>query len=308
MALKMKSSTPVQVREVWAENLVAEFSLIKEAISRFSFVSLDTEFPGTLFLSNLDKSLLSQAPPSHNYRLMKYNVDLLKIIQLGMTLSDSQGNLPSFGTEFHYVWQFNFRDFNIEHDPYNDESIGLLERQGIDLKKNREKGIDSSDFAWMVFTSGLVFNNCSITWITFHGAYDFGFLIKILTRRELPCDMASFLGMVSFFFGVRVYDTKFMMGSIGGLRGGLERVAELLGVERTTGKRHQAGSDSLLTHQTFVRFKDSCANLDLENLNGCEGMIFGLCEGWLGFDRTPEVYNIETSTQLKPQFKEVFSM
>ncbi|KAJ7004897.1 CCR4-associated factor 1 [Populus alba x Populus x berolinensis] len=250
MALKMKSSTPVQVREVWAENLVAEFSLIKEAISRFSFVSLDTEFPGTLFLSNLDKSLLSQAPPSHNYRLMKYNVDLLKIIQLGMTL-----------------------DFNIEHDPYNDESIGLLERQGIDLKKNREKGIDSSDFAWMVFTSGLVFNNCSITWITFHGAYDVGFLIKILTRRELPCDMASFLGMVSFFFGVRVYDTKFMMGSIGGLRGGLERVATLLGVERTTGKRHRAGSDS-----------------------------------WLGFDRTPEVYNIETSTQLKPQFNEVFSV
>ncbi|KAG6759378.1 hypothetical protein POTOM_035854 [Populus tomentosa] len=277
MALKMKSSTPIQVREVWAENLVAEFSLIKEAISRFSFISLDTEFPGTLFLSNLDKSLLSQAPPSHNYRLMKYNVDLLKIIQLGMTLSDSQGNLPSFGTEFHYFWQFNFRDFNIEHDPYNDESIGLLERQGIDLKKNREKGIDSSDFAWM-----------------------------ILTRRELPCDMASFLGMVSFFFGVRVYDTKFMMGSIGGLRGGLERVAKLLGVERTTGSRHQAGSDSLLTQQTFVRFKDSYANLDLENLNGCEGMIFGLCEGWLGFDRTPEVYNIETSTRSKPRSRKCF--
>ncbi|KAB5564941.1 hypothetical protein DKX38_004995 [Salix brachista] len=140
---------------------------------------------------------------------MKYNVDLLKIIQLGMTLSDSQGNL-------HYAWQFSFRDFNIEHDPC------------IDLKKNRETGIDSSDFAWMVLSSGLVFSNSSITWSTFHGAYDFGFLIRILTRRELPSDMASFLGMVSFFFGVRVYDTKFMMGSISGLRGGLERVAKLL--------------------------------------------------------------------------------
>ncbi|KAJ6703027.1 CCR4-ASSOCIATED FACTOR 1-like protein 11-RELATED [Salix viminalis] len=101
---------------------------------------------------------------------MKYNVDLLKIIQLGMTLSDSQGNLPSFGTEFHYAWQFNFRDFNIEHDPYNNESIELLERQGIDLQKNREKGIDSSNFAWVVLSSGLVFSNSSITWITFHGA------------------------------------------------------------------------------------------------------------------------------------------
>ncbi|KAJ6414575.1 hypothetical protein OIU84_003552 [Salix udensis] len=238
---------------------------------------------------------------------MKYNVDLLKIIQLGMTLSDSHGNLPSFGTEFHYARQFNFRDFNIEHDPYNNESIEFLERQGIDLKKNRENGIDSSDFAWMVLKSGVVFSNSSITWITFHGAYDFGFLINFLTRRELPSDMASFLGMVSFSFGVRVYDTKFMMGYISGLRCGLERVAKLQGVERTTGMRHQAGSDSLLTLQTFVRFKDSCANLDLENMNGCEGMIFGLCEGWRGFGRTPEVF-IETSTRSNPHFKQVFSV
>ena len=64
MGSTMKSSKPIHVHEVWADNLVAEFSLIKEAISRFSFVALDTEFPGTLFLSNIDKSLLFQAPPS----------------------------------------------------------------------------------------------------------------------------------------------------------------------------------------------------------------------------------------------------
>ena len=91
---------------------------------------------------------------------------------------------------------------------------------------------------WSVLSSGLVFSNSSITWITFLGAYDFGFLIKILSRREWPCDMRSFLGMVRLFFGVLVYDTKLMMGSISCLRGGLERVAKLLGVERTTGSRH----------------------------------------------------------------------
>ncbi|KAJ6341162.1 hypothetical protein OIU78_009351 [Salix suchowensis] len=90
----------------------------------------------------------------------------------------------------------------------NAESIGLLERQGIDLKKNREKGIDSSDFGRLVLSSGLVSNNSSITWIAFHGAYDFGFLIKILTKRDLPSDLRSFLGMMRFFFGVRVYDAK----------------------------------------------------------------------------------------------------
>ncbi|KAJ6428237.1 hypothetical protein OIU84_023619 [Salix udensis] len=286
----MKSSKPVHLREVWADNLVYEFFLIKEAISRFPLVALDTEFPGTIFQLNRDKSSLSRATPYENYCLMKWNVDLLKIIQLGMTLSDSHGNLPSFGSESHYAWQFNFRDFNIEHDHYNAESIGLRERQGIDLKKNREKGIDSSDFGRLVLSSGLVSNNSSITWIAFHGAYDFGFLIKILTKRDLPSDLRSFLGMMRFFFGVRVYDAKFMMGCISGLHGGLERVAKLLGVERITGSRHQAGSDSLLTLQTFMRFKETCAKIDLEKLNGYEGMMFGLCEGWLGFTYTPDVF------------------
>ncbi|KAL9369964.1 hypothetical protein Peur_041163 [Populus x canadensis] len=230
----MKSSKPVHLQGVWADNLVYEFFLIKEAISRFPLVALDTEFP-----------------------------------------------------EFHYAWQFNFQDFNIKHDHHNEESIGLLERQGIDLKKNREKGIDSSDFGRLILSSGLVSNNSSITWITFHGAYDFGFLVKILTKRELPSDMRSFLGMMRFFFGVRVYDTKFMMGCISGLHGGLERVA---GVERITGRRHQAGSDSLLTLQTFVRFKESCAKIDLKKLNGYEGMMFGLCEGWLGFTYAPDTF------------------
>ncbi|KAG5227787.1 Ribonuclease CAF [Salix suchowensis] len=243
----MKSSKPVHLREVWADNLVYEFFLIKEAISRFPLVALDTEFPGTIFQLNRDKSSLSRATPYENYCLMKWNVDLLKIIQLGMTLSDSRGNLP--------------------------KSIGLLERQGIDLKKNREKGIDSSDFGRLVLSSGLVSNNSSITWIAFHGAYDFGFLIKILTKRDLP-----------------IYDAKFMMGCISGLQGGLERVAKILGVERITGSRHQAGSDSLLTLQTFVRFKETCAKIDLEKLNGYEGMMFGLCEGWLGFTYTPDVF------------------
>ncbi|XP_061961779.1 probable CCR4-associated factor 1 homolog 11 [Populus nigra] len=262
----MKSSKPVHLREVWTDNLVYEFFLIKEAISRFPLVALDTEFPGTIFQLNRDKSWLSHATPYENYCLMKWNVDLLKIIQLGMALSDSHGNLPSFGTEFHYAWQFNFRDFNIKHDHHNEESIGLLERQGIDLKKNREKGIDSSDFERLILS------------------------LLILTKRELPSDMRSFLGMMRFFFGVRVYDTKFMMGCISGLHGGLERVAMLLGVERITGSRHQAGSDSLSSLQTFVRFKESCAKIDLEKLNGYEGMMFGLCEGWLGFTYAPDTF------------------
>jgi CCR4-NOT transcription complex subunit 7/8 len=68
----MKGSKPVHLREVWADNLVYEFFLIKEAISRFPLVALDTEFPGTIFQLNRDKSSLSHATPSTFFFFVKF--------------------------------------------------------------------------------------------------------------------------------------------------------------------------------------------------------------------------------------------
>ncbi|MBA0556921.1 hypothetical protein Golob_026987 [Gossypium lobatum] len=116
---------------------------------------------------------------------MKSNVDALQIIQLSLSLLDAQGNLLDFDSPFSYIWEFNFRDFDINQDCYASDSIELLKRQGINLEKNKEKGIDSKDFAKKLWDYDLVFN-CydlkSITWITFHGAYDFGIMLKILTQ------------------------------------------------------------------------------------------------------------------------------
>ena len=41
------------------------------------------------------------------------NVDMLKLIQLGLTFTDAEGQLPRYGGEL-CVWQFNFR---CEPDP-----------------------------------------------------------------------------------------------------------------------------------------------------------------------------------------------
>ncbi|KAG8498125.1 hypothetical protein CXB51_006885 [Gossypium anomalum] len=173
----------IVVRRVFAENLDSELPLIKAAILRYSFVSIDTEFLGTIFKPN--KQVIHKGNPVTNCHYMKSNVDALQIIQVVLSLSDARGNLLDFDSPFSYIWEFNFRYFDINRDRYASDSIELLKHQGIDFEKNKEKGIDSKDFAKKLWDYGLVFNYYdlkSISWITLHGAYDFGFMLKILTQ------------------------------------------------------------------------------------------------------------------------------
>jgi CCR4-NOT transcription complex subunit 7/8 len=238
--------SPITVREVWQHNLEHEFSEIARVLPQHRFVALDTEFPGHVFPVTCRNR--TQLSPAENYLSMKRNVDSTKIIQLGLSLCDASGDSC-------YVWQFNFKDFSKENDLFNPDSIALLERQGIDFQKNREKGVDSVDFARLIKQIGLL-RNRTITWSTFHGAYDFGYLIKILMGRELPIDLMGFMGLVVHFFWYRVFDIKNMIRLCDGLYGGLESVAKALGVDRVAGSSHQAGSDSLLTLHTVMKLKD----------------------------------------------------
>ncbi|KAL8458283.1 hypothetical protein ACS0TY_035962 [Phlomoides rotata] len=123
---------PIVVREVWEENLEYELNLIRRSVRRFHIASVDTEFPGTVFdTCHIPKHAFSSLSPAQLYFLMKPNVDLLNLIQLGLTLSDPHGNLPTLGTDSHYVWQFNFRNFDPDRDRHDPEAISLLKTQGI---------------------------------------------------------------------------------------------------------------------------------------------------------------------------------
>ncbi|GFQ07469.1 probable ccr4-associated factor 1 homolog 11 [Phtheirospermum japonicum] len=225
---------------------------------------MDTEFPGTVFHPDgVPVHLRSTLPPTSFYRVMKKNIDALNLIQIGLTLSDADGNLPTFGTRSQFVWEFNFRDFDYESDLQNPDSISLLERQGIDFLKNKRIGIDSRHFAMLFGASGLGPSSFygRVMWVTFHGHYDFGFLIKILVKG---------------FFGPFVFDVKNMI-RLFGLHGGLDRVAESLSLERLAGKSHQAGSDSLLTMHVFLSLRKRCLKdntMDsMVKLNHC---VYGL--------------------------------
>ncbi|MBA0756758.1 hypothetical protein Gogos_021954 [Gossypium gossypioides] len=181
---------------------------------------------------------------------MKSNVDALQIIQLGLSLSDAQGNLSNFNSPFSYIWEFNFRDFDINRDHCASDSIELLKRQGIDFEKNKEKGIDSKDFAKKFWDYGLVFN-CyglkSITWITFHGTYDFRIHVKDSYSKSTAFASSLIRAyQLAYLFGCNIFDLKHTFKFLGLLRS-LEKIAQTLNVARITGSSHQAGLDNLLT-------------------------------------------------------------
>lgn len=118
--------------------------------------------------------------------------------------------------------------------------------------------------------------NLKITLVTFHGTYDLAYLLALIIQDKLPNDLNTFIRLLHYYFGVSIYDLKVML-KFQGLHGGLKRMAEILGVERVAGNHHQAGSDSLLTMQMFMKTKERYFNdNNFNKLNHFTYMLFGL--------------------------------
>lgn len=229
------------IRDVWAHNLEHEMEIIADLIDDYPYVAMDTEFPGVIarpygqFASQED----------FKYQLMRCNVDLLKIIQIGITLGDGKGHFPSPCC----TWQFNFK-FNLDEDMYTSSAIELLQQSGIDFDRFNSDGINVFEFSQVLHTSGLVMNN-DVYFITFHSSYDFGYLIKMLTCQPLPAEEKEFMSLLDTYFR-HYYDLKYMCDDIEQINcHGLQALAHELEVVRV-GPQHQAGSDSLVTLKTFI--------------------------------------------------------
>ncbi|KAM0745782.1 CAF1-domain-containing protein [Meredithblackwellia eburnea MCA 4105] len=267
-----------RIIEVWADNLAVEFHNIRQAIDQYPFVAMDTEFPGVV----ARPIGLFKGSSDYHFQTLRCNVDLLRIIQLGLTLTDDKGELrPGVCT-----WQFNFR-FSINDDMYAPESIELLTKSGINFSRHDSHGIPVEDFGELLIASGLVLED-NVEWVSFHSGYDFGYLLKIVSCSPLPSTESEFFELLRIWFP-RIWDIKYLMKSCKTLKGGLQEVADDLQVPRI-GPQHQAGSDSLLTAATFFKMRQRFfeGTIDVRYM----GVLYGL---------NSSTSTVPTSTPTRPR-------
>ena len=252
-----------RIREVYVDNFIQEIKIISNYLSKYPYVGMDTEFPGILYPCPV-------ATEDFYYKFTKVNVDKLKLIQLGITLTNDKGEYPPGVC----TWQFNL-NFDCENDQHSSDSITMLYNSGIDFNLMKNKGIPHSLFAEYLIVSGLVLNE-KITWICFNGSSDFAYLLKYLINDNLPEREEEFIDLVNLFFP-NLYDIKFLVNDNEAYKGGLNKLAKELEVERS-GEIHQAGSDSQVTSDVFFRLIWNNA-ITTNDLNSGKNIIYGIGGG-----------------------------
>lgn len=263
-ALPSLSKSPM-IRDVWADNLEQEFAIIRDLLVDYPFVAMDTEFPGVV------AKPVGTFKTAHEfyYQTLRCNVNLLKLIQLGITLLNEKGEVPPYCC----TWQFNFR-FSLNEDMYAQDSIELLKNGGIHFDYFTRFGIDVARFAELFIASGLVLND-DVRWLAFHAGYDFGYLMRLLNGRDLPEKEEEFTQLFHLLFP-SVMDIKYLLRSTDISHSfGLDTLAETFGVRRF-GTAHQAGSDSLLTGHSF--FKLLRERFQSKIPSQANGVLYGLSE------------------------------
>ncbi|PKS11926.1 hypothetical protein jhhlp_001221 [Lomentospora prolificans] len=280
-----------RIREVWKHNLHEEMATLRRLVDSYPYIAMDTEFPGVVSrpMGNF------RGKSDYHYQCLRTNVDMLKVIQIGITLFNEAGETiparPSTTEEamgkrgsqapFPCSWQFNFK-FSLKDDMYNEKSIESLQSAGIDFNVLERDGIDPHDFAALLIPSGLVLED-DVHWISFHGGYDFGYLTKLLMCTVLPNDEVDFEKLMKTYFpstfdvkhlmkyAIKLYNSGILATNDPNIsevlqkfehKSGLENIAETLKVKRV-GAAHQAGSDSLLTGKVFFQIRERVFNNEI---------------------------------------------
>lgn len=249
--------------EVYEDNFIQEIKNIARFLDEYNYIGMDTEFPGTVYcVPNISDDFY--------YKTLKLNCDNLKLIQLGITLTNSKGEFPK---DYPYhTWQFNF-EFDTSKDQFSQSSMNLLLNSGIDFAKLKSKGIKHKVFADYFMVSGLVLNE-DVHWVSFQGSYDFGYLLRLLLNTDLPESEEEFMDDLDTYFH-NFYDIRNYVKGKDNLQGSLNRLAQNLEVLRE-GQIHQAGSDSAVTIDVFLKLIKNKV-IDEDKLKERKNTLFGIC-------------------------------
>jgi len=140
----------------------------------------------------------------------------------------------------------------------------LLKNAGFDFDHHKLHGIDIEKFGELFMTCGLVTNE-DINWITFHGMYDFAYLLRALSGDVLPSTMTEFCEHLKYFFPC-TYDLKQIFSNSDMYKDmGLEKISSQFNLTRF-GIMHQAGSDALLTAKLFLKMKHEMFGDDMSKI------------------------------------------
>ena len=252
--------------EVYEDNFIEQIKNIGSLLEDYNYIGMDTEFPGTVFH-------LENRTEDFYYKTLKKNVDKLKLIQLGITLTNEKGEYPK--NYPYHTWQFNL-EFDKDTELYNDESMDMLRKCGINFDKLKKKGIKHNIFAQYFMVSNLVLNP-DVHWVSFQGSYDFGYLLKLLINTDLPETEDEFVNSLNLYFK-NFYDIRVIVKDNDNLlKKGLSRLAELLEVRRE-GQEHQAGSDSMVTIDVFFKLKKK-ALVSENKFKEAKNILYGIGMG-----------------------------
>lgn len=264
------------VKNVWKWNLEEQMSLLRDLVDRYKYISIDCKFPGIVARPIGAFKSTSQ----YHYQTLRTNVDILQVIQIGLTFSDEFGNHP-IGVD---TWQFNFK-FNRNEDMCSSDGIELLRQSGLDFVKHANEGIDPFVFGGLMISSGLVLND-SMHWITFHSGYDLGYLLSLMLNKEVPVEERAFLKTLTLYFpniwDVKYITKKFKLSNNSQLSDVAEDFQVRLGVTNSSGI-NQAGNDALLTKGCYFEIKRILGD---GNLGKVKNQLFGLGEGLEGEDNS----------------------
>jgi len=278
-----------QIRDVYIDNFIEEIKNLSQLIDKYNYVAMDTEFPGIVYQSSINSR-------EAYYRTIKTNVDKLKLIQVGISIKDENGNAP----EGAHTWQFNLK-FDLNSDQYSNESIALLTNSGINFELLENRGIPAEVFGEYLMISGLVLND-DIHWISFHGIYDFAYFLRCITNLPLPDNEHSFFETLKIYFP-NYFDIRFLVRYNEEFRGSLSRLGQELNISRI-GTKHQAGSDSLITSEIFFKLVKEFLHEDATKTD--KNILFGIGAGLEDNDiMNPynSYYNMHTNSSNNVNYK-----